>query len=54
MLWGDRVIIPIAERLAIIAKLHTGHPGMTKIKAAVRSSCGVLEWTGSEMDCASM
>ena len=37
VLWNDRVIIAIAERPAIIAELHTGHPGMTKIKAVERS-----------------
>ena len=37
VLWGDRVIIPIAERPEIIAELHKGHPGMTKMKAVARS-----------------
>ena len=54
MLWDDRVIIAIAERLAIIAELHTSHSGMTKIDCCEKLSVAAGNGQRSGKNCASM
>ena len=37
LLWGQRVVIPPPARARILQDLHTGHPGITRMKALARS-----------------
>ena len=37
LLWGSRVIIPKPGRAQILALLHDGHPGISKMKGLARS-----------------
>ena len=43
ILWGSRVIIPEVGRGTVMAMLHKGHPGMTRMKAI---AWGVVWWPG--------
>ena len=43
VLKGSRIIVPTAMRREMLQTLHTGHPGITKIKLKARSS---LYWPG--------
>ena len=43
LLWGNRVIIPLKLRSRIQEELHRDHPGITRMKALVRS---YLWWPG--------
>lgn len=36
VLWGNRVIVPQQGRGAVLAELHKGHPGITKLKSLAR------------------
>ena len=36
LLWGNRVVIPSPCRDAVLTELHTGHPGVTRMKALAR------------------
>lgn len=42
ILWGSRVVVPSPGREAVIAELHEGHPGITRMKALSRM-CGGQE-----------
>ncbi len=37
VLWGARVVIPPQGRAAILSQLHSGHPGITRMKGLARS-----------------
>lgn len=37
VLWGMRVIVPPAHRTKLLSDLHTGHPGICRMKALARS-----------------
>ncbi|XP_056330368.1 uncharacterized protein K02A2.6-like [Danio aesculapii] len=37
VLWGARVVIPPQGRAAILRQLHSGHPGITRMKGLARS-----------------
>lgn len=37
LMWGVRVIIPSKLRSRVLSELHTGHPGVVKMKAVARS-----------------
>ena len=37
LLWGSRVIVPPAGRSRIKNELHSGHPGISKMKSLARS-----------------
>ncbi|XP_064469269.1 uncharacterized protein K02A2.6-like [Ornithodoros turicata] len=37
ILWGNRVVIPEKGRNAVLDALHTGHPGIVRMKALARS-----------------
>ena len=41
IVWGGRVVIPPPVREALLAELHSGHPGCTRMKALAR---GLLWW----------
>ena len=43
VLWGSRVVVPLAGREAVIRLLHEGHPGISRMKALAR---GVVWWPG--------
>ena len=47
ILWGSRVVIPEAGRGQVMAMLHDGHPGMTRMKAIAR---GVIWWSGIDAE----
>ena len=32
ILWGTRVVVPVAHRDAVLIELHEGHPGMVRMK----------------------
>ena len=36
VLWGARVVVPPKAREAVLAELHEGHPGMTRMKQLAR------------------
>ena len=36
LLWGMRVVIPESCQRAVLAELHTGHPGIVKMKSLAR------------------
>lgn len=37
VLWGGRVVVPLAGRAALLQCLHQGHPGSSRMKAMARS-----------------
>ena len=37
LIWGGQVVIPPQARQAILMELHTGHPGVNRMKALARS-----------------
>ena len=36
VLWGTRVVLPEPGRAAVLAQLHEGHPGMSRLKGLAR------------------
>ena len=46
-LWGSRVVIPEVGRGTVMAMLHEGHPGVTRMKAI---AWGVVWWPGIDAE----
>ena len=47
VMWGNRVVIPLAGRAHVLQLLHEGHPGITRMKALAR---GVVWWPGMDSE----
>ena len=43
LMWGVRVIVPSKLRSQVLSELHTGHPGVVKMKAV---ACSYMWWPG--------
>jgi transposase InsO family protein len=48
LLWGLRVVLPAPIRPPVLALLHTGHPGASRMKALGR---GYVWWPDMDADC---
>ena len=37
LMWGIKLIIPVKLREGVLKELHTGHPGVVKMKSIART-----------------
>lgn len=47
ILWGQRVVIPQRHRQSMVDEIHTGHPGICRMKAIARS---IIWWPKMDAD----
>ena len=47
VLWGNRVMIPLTLRPAVLQILHEGHPGISRMKSLAQ---GVVWWPDMDME----
>ena len=47
ILWAGRVIVPPPGRIQVLLDLHSGHPGVTKMKALARI---LIWWPGLDSE----
>ena len=47
LLWGTRVVVPLAGRSAVLDELHQSHPGVARMKSLGRS---YVWWPGFDQD----
>ena len=47
LMWGSRVVVPLAGRSLVMEELHATHPGASRIKSLARS---YVWWRGMDAD----
>ena len=47
LMFADRVVVPATLRLAVLRQFHSGHPGISRMKAIAR---GYAYWPGMDRD----
>ena len=45
LIWGGRVVVPPQGRESVLAELHSGHPGVSRMKSLAR---GLVWWPGMD------